>query len=134
MAPSPAAHTPDSDMATAASGEWLPIILQLMAEKDRLIAEKDELVVSKDRLWREMYQIVQEKSDRVETTDGQRTVARHAERDQWEIQQLRDENVKLHQRIQDLEAALRDAFDTDEDCEDEPGYDVRSPPAESSDK
>ena len=42
-------------------GEYLTVISQLMAEKDRLITEKDELVVSKDRLWREMYQMLNEK-------------------------------------------------------------------------
>lgn len=111
MNTSPEAHTPDSGMATAASGDNFAIISQLMAEKDRLIAEKDELVVSKDRLWRELYQMLREKIERVEVTDGQRTLTRRLERSQLENQQLRG-------RIQDLEQALRESLDTDEDCDD----------------
>ena len=105
-------------MATPATEDHFAIISQLMAEKDRLIVEKDELVASKDRLWRELYQMLREKIERVEVTDDQRTLARRLERSQLETQQLRDESVKLREHVRRLEQALRDALDTDEDCED----------------
>jgi len=40
----------DMDMSPIPSDDYLAVITQLMAEKDRLVTEKDELVVSKDRL------------------------------------------------------------------------------------
>lgn len=90
-----------------------------MAEKDRLIMEKDELVVSKDRLWREMYQILQEKSELPGTTLHPRTATSHHNRDHSEVQQLREENKGLKRRNQELEQALRDALEVEDDFEEE---------------
>lgn len=103
-------------METSLSGgEYFTIISQLMAEKDRLITEKDELVVSKDRLWREMYQMLQEKNGGTRDLSEQRLAAN---REQLENQRLRVEVSKLQRRNKELELALRDALDTDEDCGD----------------
>lgn len=96
-------------------GEYFAIISHLMAEKDRLIAEKDELVVSKDRLWREMYQMLQEKSGGTRDLSEQRLAA---SREHLENQRLRGEVSNLKRRNRELELALRDVLETEEDCED----------------
>jgi hypothetical protein len=127
---SPYATAPHDDMAAPNSGEYLVIISQLMAEKDRLITEKDELVVSKDRLWREMYQIVQEKSELMGNTLHRRTATDQSSRDHLEVQRLREENKGLKRRNQELEKALRAALEADEDFNEEPlEYDSRALPA-----
>lgn len=103
-------------MTTSSNGEYFAIISQLMAEKDRLITEKDELVVSKDRLWREMYQMLQEKNQRTADLSDQQTS--DDSQDKLEIQQLCGEVSFLKRRNRELEHALRDALETDRDCED----------------
>lgn len=113
---SPHTFSPDNDMETSlGDGEYYAIISQLMAEKDRLITEKDELVVSKDRLWREMYQMLQEKNGGTRDLSEQRL---SANREQLENQRLCGEVSNLKRRNRELELALRDALETDEDCED----------------
>lgn len=114
---SPQTCTPDNNMATSISGEHYAIISQLMTEKDRLITEKDELVVSKDRLWREMHQILEAKSERTESSCRPRAGASRSSESQLELQRLREENSDLKRRNHDLEQALRDALETDEDQE-----------------
>jgi hypothetical protein len=96
-------------------GEYLTVISQLMAEKDRLITEKDELVVSKDRLWREMYQMLNEKNGCTQDLSEKRLATN---RDQLENQRLRMEVSNLKRRNKELELALRDALEADEDYED----------------
>jgi hypothetical protein len=113
---SPHTYTTDNDMeASLNGGEYFAIISHLMAEKDRLIAEKDELVVSKDRLWREMYQMLQEKSGGTRDLSEQRLAA---SREHLENQRLRGEVSNLKRRNRELELALRDVLETEEDCED----------------
>jgi hypothetical protein len=114
----PQTSSPHDYMATSNGGEYFVIISQLMAEKDRLIMEKDELVVSKDRLWREMHQIIQEKSELTGHTLHRRTATSHPNQDDLEIQRLREENKGLKRRNRELERALRDALEVDEDFED----------------
>lgn len=63
-------------------GKYFTIISQLIAEKDRLITDKDELVVSKDRLWREMYQMLQEKNGCTRGVTDQKTDTNHLGQDQ----------------------------------------------------
>lgn len=116
---SPQTSSPQDNMATCNSEEYLAIISQLMAEKDRLIMEKDELVVSKDRLWREMYQILQERSELPRTTLHRRTITSHANQDHSEVQRLRQENKGLKRRNLELEQALRDALEVEDDFEEE---------------
>ena len=115
----PQTSSPHDNMATCNSGEYLAIISQLMAEKDRLIMEKDELVVSKDRLWREMYQILQEKNELPGIKLHQGTATSHSNRDHSEVQQLREENKGLKRRTQELEQALHDALEVEDDFEEE---------------
>lgn len=83
--------------------------------KYRLIIEKDELVVSKDRLWREMYQTLHEKNGCTQDISEKRLAAN---RDHLENQRLRFEVGNLKRRNRELELALRDALEADEDCED----------------
>jgi hypothetical protein len=101
-------------MSASSSEDYLAIITQLMAEKDRLVTEKDELVVSKDRLWREMHQIIQEKNERIEQLFARCTGDKHHTQNDWEAQELRAEVLRLERRNRDLEKALRDAVETDE--------------------
>ena len=115
----PQTSSPHGNMATCNSGEYLTIISQLMAGKDRLIMEEDELVVSKDRLWREMYQILQEKNELPGITLHQRTATSHPNRDHSEVQPLREGNKGLKRRNQELEQALRDALEVEDDFEEE---------------
>ena len=96
---------------TPPSDDYLAVIAQLLAEKDRLVTEKDELVVSKDRLWREMHQIIQEKNERIEELFA-------SSRDNLEIQALRAEVLGLKRRNLALEKALRKALETDDTGED----------------
>lgn len=114
---SPQSGTPNNDMATSSSGEHFAIISQLMAEKDRLITEKDELVASKDRLWRKMYQMLREKNERTAELPDQQTDISRTSQDQFEIQRLRGKVSHLERRNGELEQALRDALETDADCE-----------------
>jgi hypothetical protein len=102
-------------MSASSSEEYLAIITQLMAEKDRLVTEKDELVVSKDRLWREMHQIIQEKNERIEQLFARYTRDKHHAQSDWEAQELRAEVLRLERRNRNLEKAFRDALETDED-------------------
>jgi HD superfamily phosphohydrolase len=102
-------------MSASTSEDYLAIITQLMAEKDRLITEKDELVVSKDRLWREMHQIIQEKNERIEQLFARWTTDKDRPENDWEAQGLRAEVLHLERRNRDLEKALRDAVETDEE-------------------
>jgi hypothetical protein len=90
-----------------------------MAEKDRLIMEKDEIVNSKDRLWREMHQMLQGKSERIEELSGKCSIADHSTNDGVENQALREEVRRLQHRQHDLEKALREALETDEENSDE---------------
>lgn len=117
---SPQTGAPNNNMATSSTGEYFAIISQLMAEKDRLITEKDELVISKDRLWREMYQMLKEKNERTAELHDQRTGITRTSQDQLEIQRLRERVSDLERRNRELEQALRDALETDADCEE--GY------------
>jgi len=103
------------DMSPPPSEDYLAVITQLMAEKDRLVTEKDELVVSKDRLWREMHQIIQEKNERIEELFERCTSGNPRPRDDSEIQAFRDEARRLGRRNLELEKALRDALETDDD-------------------
>lgn len=106
-------------MAATSGEDYLAVITQLIAEKDRLVAEKDELVISKDKLWREMYQMLREQIRQKEITSAkQGTVSGHRH-DPLEIQQLHEEISRLKRRNADLEEALRDALETDEDGEDD---------------
>lgn len=109
--------TPNNNMATSSTGDYFAIISQLMAEKDRLITEKDELVVSKDRLWREMYQMLQEKNEHTAGLPDQQKGISRTRQDQLEIQRLRGRVGDLERRNRELEQALRDALETDADCE-----------------
>jgi hypothetical protein len=102
-------------MTASSSEDYLAIITQLMAEKDRLVTEKDELAVSKDRLWREMHQIIQEKNERIEQLFARCTGDEHHLQSDWEAKELRAEVIRLERRNRDLEKALRDAVETDED-------------------
>lgn len=95
--------------------DYLAVITQLMAEKDRLVTKKDELVVSKDRLWREMHQIVQEKNKRIEELFARCTTVDLRPRDNSETQLLRNEVRRLGRRNLELEKALRDALETEDD-------------------
>lgn len=88
-----------------------------MAEKDRLITEKDELVVSKDRLWREMYQMLQEKKGCARGAADQETDTNHLGQYQLENRRLRKEVSDLKRRNRELELALRNALEADEDGE-----------------
>jgi len=103
------------DTSPPPSDDYLAIITQLMAEKDRLVTEKDELVVSKDRLWREMHQIIQEKNERIEELFARCTTAYPRPGDGSEAQVLREEVRRLERRNLDLEKALQDALETDDD-------------------
>jgi hypothetical protein len=78
-------------MSASSSEDYLAVITQLMAEKDRLVTEKDELVVSKDRLWREMHQIIQEKNECIEQLFARCTGDKHHLQSDWEAQELRAE-------------------------------------------
>jgi hypothetical protein len=102
-------------MSAPSNEDYLTIITQLMAEKDRLVTEKDELVVSKDRLWRGMHQVIQEKNERIEQLFARCTGDKHQVQNDWEAQELRAEVLRLERRNGDLEKALRDAVETDED-------------------
>lgn len=110
---SPQTSSLHDNMATPNGGEYLAIISQLMAEKDRLVTEKDELVVSKDRLWREMYQMLQEKDGSTGNTSHRGTATSHPNRDHLEVQRMREENKSLQRRNRELEQALRDALEVD---------------------
>lgn len=74
-------------------------LLDLLAEKDWLIREKDELVESKNKMWREYYDLLQEKD--------------------VEIHKLRQEVIDVKGRSKQLEVALRDLLDEQEDSEEE---------------
>lgn len=113
------------DMSPPPSEDYLDVITQLMAEKDRLVTEKDELVVSKDRLWREMHQIIQEKNERIEELFARCTTANPRPGDASEAQVLREEVRRLGRRNLELEKALQDALDTDDDVG-EDGMDTSS--------
>lgn len=127
---SPQTSSSHDNMATCNNGEYLAIVSQLMAEKDRLIMEKDELVVSKDRLWREIYQILQEKSEWPGTALHQRTATSHPNRDHPEVQRLREENKGLKRRNQELEQALRDALEIEDDFKEQYIEDERAGPCQ----
>ncbi|KAK5175247.1 uncharacterized protein LTR77_000384 [Saxophila tyrrhenica] len=75
----------------------IEVVLDLLAEKDRLVREKDELVESKNKMWREYYDLLQEK-DR---------------ENDW----LREEFEKSKRRSKELETALRDLLDRDDEEE-----------------
>lgn len=103
------------DASPPPSEDYLDVITQLMAEKDRLVTEKDELVVSKDRLWREMHQIIQEKNERIEELFASCTTANPGPCDGSETQVLREEVRRLGRRNLELEKALQNALETDDD-------------------
>jgi hypothetical protein len=105
------------DISPPPSDDYLAAITQLIAEKDRLVIEKDELVVSKDRLWREMHQIIQEKNERIEELFARCTTVNSHSHDS-EVQALRDEVLSLARRNSELEEALRDALETDDEIGD----------------
>jgi hypothetical protein len=102
-------------------------IRQLMAEKDRLIMEKDEIVSSKDRLWREMHQMLQEKNERIEELFAKCTAVGHFTNDGTENQALREEVRRLQYRQRELEEALRESLETDEENSDD-NMETDSPP------
>lgn len=106
-------------MATSSGEEYLAIIAKLMAEKDRLITEKDELVASKDKLWREMHQMLEEQQRQKNATSPRQILNTGCSTNALEVQQLREENSRLKRRNKDLEQALRDALETEEDSEDD---------------
>jgi hypothetical protein len=103
-------------------------IRQLMAEKDRLIMEKDEIVNEKDRLWREMHQMLQDKNERIEELFARCTAVDQPTHEGAENQALREENRRLQLRQHDLEEALREALETDEENSDE-DMETEIPPA-----
>ena len=90
-----------------------------MAEKDRLIMDKDEIVSSKDRLWREMHQMLQEKNERIEELFAKCTAVGHFTNDGTENQALREEVRRLQYRQRELEEALRESLETDEENSDD---------------
>lgn len=106
---------PNMDTSPPPSEDYLAVITQLMAKKDRLVTEKDELVVSKDRLWREMHYIIQEKNERIEELFARCTTANTHSRDDSEIQVLRNEVRRLGHRNLELEKALREALEMEDD-------------------
>jgi hypothetical protein len=116
---SPHTSSPYGNTATSSTGEYFMSISQLMAEKDCLITGKDELVVSKDRLWRELHQIIQEKSELMGNTLHRGKATNNSNWDHLEFQRLREENEVLKRRNRELEQALRDALEVDEDFKDE---------------
>lgn len=116
------------DMSPPPSEDYLDVITQLMAEKDRLVTEKDELLVSKDRLWRDMHQIIQEKNERIEEPFARCASAYPRPRDGSETQVLREEVRRLGRRNLELEKALHDALETDDDAG-EDSMDITSPSA-----
>jgi predicted RNase H-like nuclease (RuvC/YqgF family) len=79
------------------------------------LSEKDELVVYQDRLWREMHQIIQEKNERIEELFARCTTANPRPRDESEIQVLRNEVRRMGHRNQELEKALREALEMEDD-------------------
>jgi len=103
------------DISPPPSDDYLAAINQLIAEKDRLVIEKDELVVSKDRLWREMHQIIQEKNERIEELFARCTSLRPHDS---EVHTLRNEVLSLARRNSELEEALRNALETDDEIGD----------------
>lgn len=109
--------SPNMDINTSPppSEDYLAVITQLMAEKDRLVTEKDELVISKDRLWREMHHIIQEKNERIEELFARCTTGNARPRDDSEVQVLRNEVRQLGHRNQELEKALREALQMEGD-------------------
>jgi len=90
-----------------------------MAEKDRLIMEKDELVDSKDRLWREMHGMLQDKNERIEELFAKCTDVAQLAHNGAENQALRKEIHRLKRRHQDLEKALGEALEIDDESSDE---------------
>jgi hypothetical protein len=111
--------TPVDNMSSCPNEDCLLTIRQLMAEKDRLIMEKDEIVDSKDRLWREMHQMLQDKNERIEELLAKCTAVGELTNDGAENQALREEVHRLQHRHRELEKALREALETDEENSDD---------------
>jgi hypothetical protein len=111
--------TPVDNMSSCPNEDCLLTIRELMAEKDRLIMEKDEIVDSKDRLWREMHQMLQDKNERIEELFAKCTAVGHLTNDGAENQALREEVRRLQHRHRELEEALREALETDEEISNE---------------
>lgn len=74
-----------------------------MVEKDEISGEKDELVVSKDRLWREMHQMLREKSERILFLHDQRMVTSNTVQKRLENQRLCAEFGDLRRRNREPE-------------------------------
>jgi hypothetical protein len=127
------AFTPTDNMSSCPDEDCQLTIRQLMAEKDRLIMEKDEIVNSKDRLWREMHQMLQDKNERIEELFARCTAADQTTHEGAENQRLREEVRRLQIRQHDLEEALREALETDEENSDEEDMETEIPSALAED-